>query len=300
MKKKVLAVILVSAMTASMAAGCGSGKTGGAAGTTAAETTTTAAGSTAAAETTAAGSTVAAESAAEEYQFVSAADAVKAGADGKLHVLDVREWTNYTAGRIANSQWCPIFPLEDDSLADKMKTYAEKNLKDGKEIYIVCNSGQRGAQKATKVLKEAGIAPNLIYTVEGGAKALAKENSALTADRSEENINWQYVKAADVIGKDGLQIVDLRDDNTYAGGHLQNSLQLNLKDYKSADAQTAMYEMAADKLDKEKPVYFLCYIGNQCAKTAVSVLKDEGFDEKNLFIIENGAKDGDVQAAFVK
>lgn len=308
MKKKVLAVILVSAMTASMAAGCGSGKTGGAAvteSTTAAESTTVAgttaeAGSTAAVEaTTAAGSTVA-ESAAEEYQFVSAADAVKAAADGKIHVLDVREWANYTSGRVENSQWCPIFPLEDESLADKMKTYAEKNLKDGEEIYIICNSGQRGAQKATKVLEETGIAPELIYTVEGGAKALAKESGALTANRTEENINWQYAKAADVLGKTGLQIVDVRDNDTYAGGHLENSLQVNLKDIESADAQTAMYELAADKLDKEKPVYFLCYSGNKCAKTAVSVLKDAGFDEKNLFIIENGAKDEDIQAAFVK
>ena len=285
MKKKVLAVILMSAMTASMVAGCGFGKTEGTAVTE----------STAAAE-----GTVAAESAADEYQFVSAADAVKAAADGKIHVLDVREWASYTAGRVENSQWCPIFPLEDESLADKMKAYADKNLKDGEEIHIICNSGQRGAQKATKVLEEAGIAPELIYTVEGGAKALAKESGALTANRTEENINWQYAKAADVLGKTGLQIVDVRDDDTYAGGHLENSLQVNLKDIESADAQTAMYELAADKLDKEKPVYFLCYSGNKCAKTAVSVLKDAGFDEKNLFIIENGAKDEDVQAALVK
>ncbi len=52
-------------------------------------------------------------------------------------------------------------------------------------------------------------------------------------------------------------------------------------------------------MDKEKPVYLLCYSGNNCAKTAVSVMKDAGFDTNNLFIIENGAKDADVQAAFV-
>ena len=28
-------------------------------------------------------------------------------------------------------------------------------------------------------------------------------------------------------------------------------------------------------------------------------MKDAGFDTDNLFIIENGAKDGDVSAAFV-
>ena len=60
-----------------------------------------------------------------------------------------------------------------------------------------------------------------------------------------------------------------------------------------------MFELAG-KLDKEKPVYFLCYSGNKCAKTGISVLKDAGFDLSNLYIIENGAKDGDVSAAFEK
>ena len=52
-------------------------------------------------------------------------------------------------------------------------------------------------------------------------------------------------------------------------------------------------------MDKDEPVYILCYSGNKCAKTAISVMKDAGFDTDSLFIIENGAKDGDVSAAFV-
>lgn len=300
MIKKFLAAVLLSAMTVSMIAGCSTKSVGEKKETTAA--VSTAAETTAAAEstTTAESASVAENTGKEEYQFVSAGEAVKAAADGKTHVLDVREWTNYGAGRVANSEWCPIFPLEDESLADEMKAYADKNLKDGEKIYIICNSGQRGAQKSTTVLKEAGIDESLIYTVEGGAKALAKEKGALTTNRSEESIDWQYAKAADVLGKKDAQIVDVRDDDTYAGGHLENTLQVNLKDFESADAQNVMYELAAEKLNKEEPVYFLCYSGNKCAKTAISVLKDAGFEEKNLFIIENGAKDGDVQAAFVK
>jgi len=291
MKKKFLSAVLVSAMTVSMIAGCSSGNAGEKKESAAVESTVAAEGTTAGEVTSAAEDT-----GKEEYQFVPAGDAVKAAADGKTHVLDVREWSNYGAGRVANSEWCPIFPLEDESLADQMKAYAEENLKDGEKIYIICNSGQRGAQKSTKVLEEAGIDAGLIYTVEGGAK----EKGALTTNRAEESIDWQYAKAADVIAMKDAQIVDVRDDDTYAGGHLENSLQVNLKDFESSDAQTAMYELAAEKLNKEEPVYFLCYSGNKCAKTAISVLKDAGFDEKNLFIIENGAKDGDVQAAFVK
>lgn len=299
MKKKFLAVALVSAIAVSMIAGCSTESAGEKKVTAAVEST--AAESTSAADSSAAESTSVAENTGkEEYQFVSAEDAVKAAADGKTHVLDVREWANYGVGRVADSEWCPIFPLEDESLADQMKTYAEENLKDGQNIYIICNSGQRGAQKSTKVLEEAGIDAALIFTVEGGAKALAKVKGALTTNRAEEGINWQYVKAADVLGKKDAQIVDVRDNDTYAGGHLENSLQVDLKEFESADAQAAMYELAAEKLNKDEPVYILCYSGNKCAKTAISVLKDAGFDEKNLFIIENGAKDSDIQAAFVK
>lgn len=157
MKKKVLALMLATVMTASVIVGCNSGKTG----------------------TENTGTETAAQ---EEYQFVSPEDAVKAAADGSAHVLDVRELTNYNEGNIANSEWQPIFPLEDDTLVDDMKAYATEKLNDGEKIYIVCNSGQRGAQKATGVLKDAGIDESLIYTVEGGAKALAEVDGALTAN----------------------------------------------------------------------------------------------------------------------
>ncbi|MFT4105086.1 MAG: rhodanese-like domain-containing protein [Lacrimispora sp.] len=298
MKKRFLVLMLASAMTASMITGCGSGNAGAAKETTAAESTTAAA-STAAESTTAAQSAAAETASKEEYQFVSAQEAVKAATDGGIHVLDVREWSNYGSGRVVNSEWQPIFPLEDESLADKMKEYAEKNLKDGEKIYIICNSGQRGAQKATTVLQEAGIDKNLIYTVEGGAKAL-KEEGVLTTNRVEEGIEWQYIKGADVLVIENAQIVDVRDKGAYAEGHIENSLHVDLKEFQNADAQKAMYDMAVEKLNKEEPVYFLCYIGDPIAKTAVSILKDAGFDEKNLFIIEGGAKNSDIQAAFVK
>ena len=142
----------------------------------------------------------------------------------------------------------------------------------------------------------------LIYTVEGGAKALADVSGALTTDRTEENIDWQYVSGKDAVAavddKD-VQILDVRDDDTYKAGHLKGSFQCGLKEIESADAQTAMYKLATEKMDSSKKVYLLCYSGNKCAKTGISILKDAGFDLDNLYIIENGAKDGDVSAAFV-
>lgn len=286
MKRRIVAVLMAAAMAAAMVTACGSSETKEAS----AETT----------ESTDSGSD--SESTDGDYQYVSPADAVEAAQAGGTRVLDVREWSNYVSGRVVNSEWCPIFPLEDDSLADTMTTYAEENFDDDEDIYIICNSGQKGAQKATGVLEDAGIDASRIYTVEGGAKALAEEDGALTTNRTEENIDWQYVsgaEAVEAVGNEDIQILDVRDDDTYAQGHLEGSLQCNLKDVESADAQTALYEMATSEMDPEKPVYLLCYSGNKCAKTGISVLKDAGFDVSNLYIIENGAKDADVEAAFV-
>lgn len=279
MKKKIVAMMLASVMALSMFAGCGSSDS------TKKEEVKTEEGSKEEVKVV------------DGYQMVSPEDAVAKA--GEVHVLDVREWGKYVEGRVTNSEWCPIFPLEDESLVEKMTAYAEENLKDGKEIYLVCNSGARGAQKATKVLKDAGIDEKLIFTVEGGAKALAKVDGALSTNRVEEAIEWQYAKGSDVLKETGAQIVDVRDDKTYEEGHLKDSVQVGLKEIEDAKAQTATFELAGT-LDNTKPVYFLCYSGNKCAKTAISVFKDAGFPVENLFIIENGAKDGDISAAFEK
>lgn len=313
MKKKFVTLGIMMALSMTVAAGCGQ-KAGNE--TTAQETAESTAADTAAADTTAADTaapdTTGADGAGSEtaaaaqsdgsYQYVSPKEAVAAAKDKSAHVLDVREWDNYVKGRVADSMWCPIFPLEDDSLAEAMGTYAKENLSDGQKIYIICNSGKRGAEKATGVLKEAGIDGSLIYTVEGGAKALESEKGALTTNRAEEDIDWKTVAAADAlkaVGGSDIQILDVRDNDTYAEGHLKGSLQSSLKEIEDPAAQTAMYKMAKEEMDPSKPVYLLCYSGNKCAKTGISVMKDAGFDVDNLFIIENGAKDKDIQAAFV-
>lgn len=284
MKRKLLAVLLAAAMATAMVTACGSDDTGESA--TSEETTEESGG----------------EEAEASDGYVSAEDAVEAAKAGGTHILDVREWANYVEGRVVNSEWCPIFPLEDDSLAEGMTAYADENFQDDEDIYIICNSGQKGAEKATEVLTEAGIDPARLFTVEGGAQALAEVDGALTTNRTEDSIEWQYVSGAEAVGavgNDDVQILDVRDDDTYAQGHLEGSIQCNLKEIEDPAAQTAMYELAVSDMDPDKEVYLLCYSGNNCAKTGISVLKDAGFPLENLYIIENGAKDGDVAAAFV-
>ena len=137
------------------------------------------------------------------------------------------------------------------------------------------------------------------------AESKAEESEAAEVtfggNRTEEDIDWQYVDGKDAvaaIGSDDVQFLDVRDDDTYAKGHLKGSLQCGLKEFEDADAQKAMYELA-QTMDSSKPVYILCYSGNKCAKTAIAVMKDAGFDTNELFIIKDGAKDKDVAAALV-
>lgn len=110
-----------------------------------------------------------------EYQYISAEDVLKVK---DAHILDVREEDKYKAGTVEGAEWKPIFPLEDTSLEEGMKEYAS-TLNDGKNIYIICNSGKRGAEKTTKILTENGIDKSKIFTVEGGAKALSEIDGAL-------------------------------------------------------------------------------------------------------------------------
>ena len=298
MRRLGLKLLLVAGLSALWISGCSSSSTSN---TTAAGDSSAAAGETSAAasETSAAaGETSAAAQADGAYQYVSADDAVKAAAGTDVHVLDVREWGEYAKGRLANSYWSPVFPLEDTSLEESLKEFALAKLNDGKNIYIVCNSGKRGAEKATAVLKDAGFDASKLYTVEGGAKALSSKKEFNTS-RIDEAIDWKYIDGKEFLALSGAQVVDVRDADTYKQGHLAGSVNVPLKEFEDTAAQSAMYDFAKANLDPTKPVYLLCYSGNKCAKTGISVLKDAGFDTDNLFIIKDGAKDADVSAAFV-
>ena len=242
-----------------------------------------------------------------EYNFVTPEDALQASTDDSAYILDVRLFENYTAGRIANSIWCPQFPLDDESLDDLMVEFAQDTFLgegDTKPIYIVCNSGQRGAQRATANLLAAGVADERIFTITGGAKALAEIEGALTTNRYDEKIDWQYVEPAkaieDLDSDEYIQYIDVRSADVYAEGHLPGAIDCDLTDVESAELQNAFAIWASDNLDPEYPIYITCYSGNKCAKTAISILKDLGFDTNNVFIIRGGAKDETLSAAFVK
>ena len=68
----------------------------------------------------------------------------------------------------------PLFDKDNklpDDLAKAFTEYVTAHKADfeGKTIYVLCNSGARGAAKATQLLKEAGITN--VFTIENGAKS---------------------------------------------------------------------------------------------------------------------------------
>ena len=172
-KTKIIALLAALTLTVSsttLVTGCGKKEDTATSKSTASTASTT---STASTKSTASTASTASTT---DYQYISAEDVLKVK---DSHILDVREEENYKKGAIEGSEWQPIFPLEDTSLEAAMKEYATSKLNDGKNIYIVCNSGKRGAEKTTKILIEAGIDKSKIFTVEGGAKALAEIDGAL-------------------------------------------------------------------------------------------------------------------------
>ena len=172
-KTKIIALLAALTLTVSsttLVTGCGKKE-----GTSASKSTASTASTTSTASTKSTASTASTAST-TDYQYISAEDVLKVK---DSHILDVREEENYKKGAIEGSEWQPIFPLEDTSLEAAMKEYATSKLNDGKNIYIVWNSGKRGAEKTTKILIEAGIDKSKIFTVEGGAKALAEIDGAL-------------------------------------------------------------------------------------------------------------------------
>ncbi len=75
----------------------------------------------------------------------------------------------------------------------------------------------------------------------------------------------------------GIQLIDVRTPEEFAGGHLKNAINININ---GAD-----YEAAIAKLDKSKPVLVYCLSGGRSG-SAASDMHDKGFSE--VYNMEGG------------
>lgn len=243
-----------------------------------------------------------------EYNFVQGATAVNAiGAADKL-ILDVRSASTYAAGHLKGSLSLPVFAegnkideASAGSLWVAFSNYVKANPSTfaGKDIYILCNSGNSGARRATELLLEQLIPMEKIFTIEGGAKG--------TDDKSVPNaLTYVSANAAlNAVGNSSYLILDVRSASTYAAGHLKGSLSLpvfaegnKIEGPEAESLWTAFtaYVKANPSTFAGKTIYVLCNSGSRGAVKATELLAAAGY---KAFTIEGGAKNESIKAAFV-
>ena len=231
------------------------------------------------------------------YRYVTGEEALNVGSD--TIILDVRAYDKYSAGHLANAVWCPIFPLDDATLETQMTVFAKFNLiPSQKQIYLLCNSGSRGAEKATKVLKAAGVDPSKIATIEGGAAG-----DVIKAQFTAE-VSYQFVtaeEAVNAVGNANILLLDVRSAEKYAAGHLKGSVSVPVFDKDNNLPETLQAQFTAyvnsHRADFLKPVYILCNSGKRGAQTATKLLNELGIS--SVYTIQGGAANEVIQKNFV-
>lgn len=74
-------------------------------------------------------------------------------------------------------------------------------------------------------------------------------------------------QAEELIQSQDVLVVDVRDPNTYAQGHIENAVRLD-----NTNVQSFI-----ESADKSKPLVVVCYHGNS-SQQAAAVLAQQGFD----------------------
>jgi len=244
-----------------------------------------------------------------EYNFIAGKAAVDNAKEGKGVIIDVRTPENHAKGSVAGSVNWPLFNASgvtsgDDDLAKAFtQNIADnKSLLDGKQIYILCNSGARGAQAATKLLSAAGYNNDTIFTITNGAKSLEIKYAFLGANPTTPVTGAEAVAA---VGNENVVILDVRASGNYASGHLKGAVStpvfssegvVQTSDDALAKSFTE-YVTANKEALAGKDIYLVCNSGQSGARAATVLLKEAGIDLAKIHTVTGGAKDADVKAA---
>ena len=227
-----------------------------------------------------------------EYQYVSPAEAV---ADTKGVIIDLRVKADWEAAHIRGSVHSPIFTMDNgtknpagnyDGFVKDMT--AKKAEYEGKNILLLCYSGNKGAQNATAALKECGYDMNKVFTIEGGAGASGAYLDYYVSNQ----------EAMDAYLAGTATVIDLRAQEAYDAGHLKAITYLpvfvNIADkptLEGAEAEKlqADFEKNIVAVSNGKPIYVLCYTGNKGAQKAIDLAVKAGIARNNVKIIAGGA-----------
>ena len=250
------------------------------------------------------------------YKFVSGTDAIAAAKDGSAYIIDVRSSNAQTKtgtlkGSISQSLFDDNNKLDTAEAEALEKAFIKEipsKITEDKPIYIICNSGARGAQKATKLLGELGYnistkEDGKVYTIENGAKGL----ELLYAMSGTDGNAVDGKTAVAAVGKDDVVILDVRATGNYGSGHLKGSMSTPVFNANGV-AKTTDDQLSKDftkyvtdnkaTLEK-KELYLLCNSGASGARAATALLKSAGYDLAKVHTITGGAKDADVKAAAI-
>ena len=250
------------------------------------------------------------------YKFVSGTDAIAAAKDGSAYIIDVRSSNAQTkTGTLKGSISQSLFDdnnkldtAEAEALENAFKEKIPSIITEDKPIYIICNSGARGAQKATKLLGELGYnistkEDGKVYTITNGAKGL----ELLYAMSGTDGNAVDGKTAVAAVGKDDVVILDVRATGNYGSGHLKGSMSTPVFNANGV-AKTTDDQLSKDftkyvtdnkaTLEK-KELYLLCNSGASGARAATALLKSAGYDLAKVHTITGGAKDADVKAAAI-
>lgn len=244
---------------------------------------------------------------------VTGAEAVAAVDSNDVVIVDVRTKENFANGHLKNSLSLPVFYLNEegkqvvaetnqDPYAKTFAEYVQANLStfSGKKVYVLCNSGQRGARAATALLADNGVDPNTIYTITGGAGDKTVQSAFVTVD------GYKFVSGTDAIAaaKDGsAYIIDVRSSKAQTKtGTLKGSISQSLFDdnnkLDTAEAEAlekAFIKEIPSKITEDKPIYIICNSGARGAQKATLLLSKLGYntsikEDGKVYTIENGAK----------
>ena len=250
------------------------------------------------------------------YKFVSGTDAIAAAKDGSAYIIDVRSSkaqtkTGTLKGSISQSLFDDNNKLDTAEAEALEKAFMEEipsKITEDKPIYIICNSGARGAQKATLLLGKLGYNTSTkedgkVYTIENGAKGL----ELLYAMSGTDGNAVDGKTAVAAVGKDDVVILDVRATGNYGSGHLKGSISTPVFNANGV-AKTTDDQLSKDftkyvtdnkaTLEK-KELYLLCNSGASGARAATALLKAAGYDLAKVHTITGGAKDADVKAAAI-
>ena len=250
------------------------------------------------------------------YKFVSGNDAITAAKEGTAYVIDVRSTkaqakTGTLKGSISQSLFDTDNKLdtaEAEALEKAFKEEIPSKITEDKPIYIICNSGARGAQKATKLLGELGYNTSTkedgkVYTITNGAKGL----ELLYAMSGTDGNAVDGKTAVAAVGKDDVAILDVRATGNYGAGHLKGSISTPVFNAdgvaKTTDDQLSKdftkYVTDNKATLEKKDLYLLCNSGASGARAATALLKAAGYDLAKVHTITGGAKNEDVKAASI-